>query len=168
MDLNEGEDWRSLMRDGVISLALLRTLWLGEHKHWDFLARLMQKLGLFAQLPSKDKYMIPCSMSAVTMCGYEEDSDFPVEEIQTHFKPRPVKEIQTHLKPDKAVFPVGEVEPDKPDLANWEHDRPRLFFKYGFLPNGFFERVVVNLVESFPSERAPPYLGQYKIYITPI
>ena len=51
MDVNNREYWTALMMKGILDLALLRRLWLGEEHCLDFFANLMVNLGLFGVLP---------------------------------------------------------------------------------------------------------------------
>ena len=64
MDVNNGESWTALVMKGILDLALLRRLWLGEEHCLDFLANLMVNLGLFGVLPlekgkSDQRFVVP-------------------------------------------------------------------------------------------------------------
>ena len=50
MDLNNGDNWTTLLSKGIIDVSLLRLLWLGQHYHFDFLVTLMLKVGIFGML----------------------------------------------------------------------------------------------------------------------
>ena len=67
MKINDGESWKNLMTKGILDLAILRKLWLGEEHCVDFLANLMVNLGLFGTMPveegnSDQHFLVPGMM----------------------------------------------------------------------------------------------------------
>jgi hypothetical protein len=71
MKLNGGKDWENMVHRGLVSEELLRRLWTMASEHYDFLVKLMHKLGLFATLPQPSKegqhnknslYFVPSSV----------------------------------------------------------------------------------------------------------
>jgi hypothetical protein len=117
-DGKKGGAWTNLIQCGVLASPLLTRLWVGESENQKYLELLMQKLGLFVELPTKTydnkiKYLVPCTVSAISMNTTAEALD------------------ATKYLEDTSIHACS---------FNFE----------SFLPNGFYERVVNQLVQEWP------------------
>jgi len=63
MELNDGESWNKLLRRGILDHSLLKALWPGQNDHFDFLLKVMMRLGIFGTLQvnanTEPKYTVP-------------------------------------------------------------------------------------------------------------
>lgn len=125
MELEQGKTWTDLMQHGILAAPLLDYLWIDRREHGDFLLKLMCKLGLFAQLPtvSDDGKLRYFVPSAVSSAiPRGMDSTHSAADVQRHLR------LEDSSKPHECILDFN-----------------------GFLPNGFFERVVNRLVSDFPA-----------------
>ena len=118
MEVNGGASWASLVTKGVLDLALLRRLWMGEEHCVDFLANLLVNLGLFGVLQVKEgnidqRFLVP---SMITV-------PFDVEHFAGIF-------ILKHLGLESLKGGCGN----------------KVQFEDGFMPIGYCNRVIAILV----------------------
>ncbi len=174
MELQHGTTWLNLVHRGILDDSLLKCLWIDRREHRGFLLQLMRKLGLFAELPIRSdkgepRYFMPFMVSAVIprssdgggggggggssgrgnavasfsrrlglegCCAPAKPSDLPNPPFETleRLTPQPVCVgwlYRRSTEPDPQPYTV-------------------VFDFKGFLPNGFFERVVNRLVSDWP------------------
>ena len=123
MELNDGKDWESLLRNGILEAQLLRKLWLGEDdQSFGFLCKLMIKIGLFGYFTNTNeneqdqnsiRFLVPSIIS----------SPFPLEGFSISFQSK----VKEHLGEGSILIDSIIEFPD-------------------FLPTGFYDQVVARLV----------------------
>ena len=125
MELHGGAAWTDLVQRGILATPLLDSLWIDRSEHREFLLKLMCKLGLFAALPT------PTNDGKVR---------YFVPSTVSAVVPRSLDSTQSALDVARRLWPEDSATPHK-----------CTFDFQGFLPNGFFERIVNKLVSDWPA-----------------